>query len=252
MWKWLILVLLLSIGILVNPECSGEGVRTVLGCEDEYIKARLEMVQTQIFRRGVRNPMVLKAMEKVPRHFFVPGKLRDLSYSDRPLPIGHRQTISQPYIVAYMTEQLELKGGEKVLEIGTGSGYQAAVLAEIAKEVYSIEILCPLLENARAVLKELGYSNLTLKCDDGYKGWEEHAPFDSIIVTAAPDHIPSPLIRQLKVGGKMIIPVGESYQELLLITKSKSGEIVQRLLPVRFVPMTGKAQDWKSQPGAIK
>ena len=205
------------------------------------------MVQEQIEQRGISDLKVLNALRKVPRHEFVPLLSRPLSYADHPLPIGQNQTISQPYIVAYMTEQLRLEGNEKVLEIGTGSGYQAAVLAEISAEVYSIEILCPLLETAKGVLTRLGYKNTTLKCDDGYKGWLEYAPFDAIIVTAAPDHVPAPLVEQLKVGGKMILPVGDNYQELILITKSQKGQVVRRLLPVRFVPMTGKAQKIEPQ-----
>ncbi|MCX5868691.1 MAG: protein-L-isoaspartate(D-aspartate) O-methyltransferase [Proteobacteria bacterium] len=201
------------------------------------------MVNNQIRDRGVSNPLVLKAMLKVKRHEFVPDEVRYLSYADRPLPIGQDQTISQPYIVALMTELLGLKGGEKVLEIGTGSGYQAAILAEIAKEVYTIEILKPLADSARERLQKLGYKNITVKCGDGYKGWSEYAPFDGIIVTCAPDHIPQPLIDQLKIGGRIVIPVGESYQELLLITKNPGATLTRKsIIPVRFVPMTGEAQ----------
>ncbi|MCD6336019.1 MAG: protein-L-isoaspartate(D-aspartate) O-methyltransferase, partial [Candidatus Latescibacteria bacterium] len=164
------------------------------------------------------------------------------AYADHPLPIGLNQTISQPYIVAYMTEALALRGGEKVLEIGTGSGYQAAVLAEIADSVFSIEILKPLADRASEQLSALGYKNVHVRCGDGYQGWPEHAPFDAIIVTAAPDHIPQPLKDQLKIGGRLIIPVGARYQELLLITRTEQRFEEKRLLPVRFVPMTGEAQ----------
>lgn len=210
---------------------------------DQYATLRQKMVNNQIKDRGVSDPLVLRAMLKVERHEFVPEEIRHLSYADRPLPIGQDQTISQPYIVALMTELLGLKGGEKVLEIGTGSGYQAAILAEIAKEVYTIEILKPLADSARERLKKLGYKNITVKDGDGYKGWPEYAPFDGIIVTCAPDHIPQPLIDQLKIGGRIVIPVGESYQELLLITKKPNSTLTSKsIIPVRFVPMTGEAQ----------
>lgn len=200
------------------------------------------MVKTQIESRGVKDPLVLKAMRKVPRHLFVPKTYQDEAYADEPLPIGEGQTISQPYIVALMSELLGLKGREKVLEIGTGSGYQAAILAEIAKEVYSIEIICPLAESAESILKELEYKNVTVKCGDGYQGWKEHSPFDGIIVTAAPDHIPQPLVDQLKIGGRLVIPVGELFQELILVTKTEKGIKKENVIPVRFVPMTGEAE----------
>ena len=201
------------------------------------------MVQSQIVRRGVKDPLTVAAMKAVPRHRFVPESLRGQAYADHPLPIGLDQTISQPYIVAYMTEALALEGGEKVLEIGTGSGYQAAVLAEIADSVFSIEILKPLSDRASKQLSALGYKNVYVRCGDGYQGWPDHAPFDAIIVTAAPDHIPRPLKDQLKIGGRLIIPVGARYQELLRITRTEKGFEEKRLLPVRFVPMTGEAQE---------
>ena len=182
-------------------------------------------------------------MRKVPRHEFVRERDRKYAYEDHPLEIGEGQTISQPYIVALMTELLGLKGGEKVLEIGTGSGYQAAILAEIAKEVYTIEIIKPLADNARKTLERLGYRNIAVKWGDGYQGWKEHAPFEGIIVTAAPDHIPQPLVDQLKVGGKLVIPVGSMFQELKLITKTDKGIVERSVIPVRFVPMTGEAQE---------
>jgi len=212
--------------------------------EETYRKLRHEMVRTQIERRGVKDEQVLKAMRGVPRHEFVPDSQERYAYMDRPLPIGYSQTISQPYIVAYMTEALELEPGRKVLEIGTGSGYQAAVLAEITDHVYSIEIVCPLAERAGKTLSRLGYDRVVVKCGDGYRGWPEHAPFDAVIVTAAPDHVPEPLVEQLARGGRMVIPVGEWSQELILIKKLEDGTIErERLLPVRFVPMTGEAQD---------
>ncbi len=207
---------------------------------EDWGALRKEMVEKQIIARGIRDKRVIQAMLKVKRHLFVPLPYRELAYTDQPVPIGEGQTISQPYIVALMTELLKLSGKEKVLEIGTGSGYQAAILAELAKEVYTIEISSQLAERARKTLEKLGYTNIKVKCGDGYKGWREYAPFDAIIVTCAPDHIPSPLLEQLKEGGRMVIPVGEEYQELLLIRKVK-GEIIKKsILPVRFVPMRGE------------
>lgn len=198
---------------------------------------RKEMVLKQIQGRGVKDPRVLWAMRTVPRHLFVPEKYSKEAYADRPLPIGHDQTISQPYIVAYMTEALGLKGDERVLEIGTGSGYQAAVLSMLVREVYSIEILEPLAEEAARRLKELGYENVEVRCGDGYLGWPDKAPFDAIIVTAAPPEIPQELVKQLKVGGRMVLPVGVGSQDLIRVTKIQSGIRKENLLPVRFVPM---------------
>ncbi|MGD8629246.1 MAG: protein-L-isoaspartate(D-aspartate) O-methyltransferase [Gammaproteobacteria bacterium] len=188
------------------------------------------------------DPRVLQAMATVPRHVLVPEALRDAAYENRPLPIGHGQTISQPYIVALMTNLLALQPGDKVLEIGTGSGYQAAVLAELGMQVFSIEIIEPLGELARANLAALGYDDIEVRIADGYYGWEEQAPFDAIIVTAAASHIPPPLIRQLRPGGHMIIPVGSRFmvQQLVLVDKDENGEVTTRqILPVRFVPLTG-------------
>lgn len=210
--------------------------------EEIYRERRERMVETQIEARGVKDKLVLDAMRKVPRHLFVTEGLKDIAYTDGPLPIGEEQTISQPYIVALMTELLGLKGGEKVLEIGTGSGYQAAILAEIAKEVYTIEIICSLAEKAEKRLKGMEYKNITVKCADGYQGWKEHAPFDGVIVTAAPDHIPQPLVDQLKIGGKLVIPVGDLFQELMVVTKTEKGIKKENIIPVRFVPMTGEAE----------
>ena len=205
--------------------------------DDPMKTARLRMVRDQIEARGVKDPRVLEAMRSVERHLFVPEREKSRAYNDTPLPIGYGQTISQPYIVAYMCEALELKGGEKVLEIGTGSGYHAAVLSLLAKEVYTIEILEPLAREAQKRLESLGYRNVKVRCGDGYKGWPEEAPFDAIIVTAAPPEIPQELVNQLKVGGKMVLPVGEEIQELVRVTKEEKGIKTERLLPVRFVPM---------------
>jgi len=201
---------------------------------------REKMVETQIKARGVKDPRVLSALLKVERHRFVPEEHLNSAYSDQPLPIGEGQTISQPYIVALMTELLELKGEEKVLEIGTGSGYQAAILGELAKEVYTIEIIESLASMAKKRLSEFGYQNIKVKAGDGYLGWPEAAPFDAIILTAAPDHIPRPLIEQLKEGGRMVVPVGTYTQELKKIIK-RSGKIeTTDIIPVVFVPMTGE------------
>jgi len=193
--------------------------------------------------RGIHDERVLAAMSKVPREEFVPPDLRAESYSDGPLPIGYDQTISQPYIVALMTEQLRLKPHDRVLEIGTGSGYQAAVLAELVAEVYSIEIVAPLAHTAEATLQRLGYKNVHVKVGDGYKGWPEHAPFDAVIVTCAPEHVPQPLINQLKEGGRMIIPVGQRFAQELYLLEKKNARLQQSaVLPVRFVPMAGEAE----------
>ena len=201
---------------------------------------RDRMVETQIKARGVKDPRVLSAMLKVERHLFVPKEHQPSAYSDQPLPIGEGQTISQPYIVGLMTELLELKGEERVLEVGTGSGYQAAILAELAKEVYTIEIIETLAASAKRLLLEMGYQNIQVKAGDGYLGWPEHAPFDAIIVTCAPDRIPQPLLDQLKDGGRLVVPVGTHSQELKKIIK-RSGRIESKdILPVIFVPMTGE------------
>jgi protein-L-isoaspartate(D-aspartate) O-methyltransferase len=206
----------------------------------DFKTMREKMVETQIKARGVKDPRVLSSLLKVERHRFVPEECLSSAYSDQPLPIGEGQTISQPYIVALMTELLELKGEEKVLEIGTGSGYQAAILAELAKEVYTIEIVESLASIAKNRLSELGYQNIKVKAGDGYLGWPEVSPFDAIIITCAPDHIPKPLTEQLKEGGRMVVPVGTYAQELKKIVK-RSGKIVTTdVIPVVFVPMTGE------------
>ena len=216
-----------------------------MAAEDPAAIARKRMVAEQLAGpgRNITNALVLTAMGKVPRHEFVPERLHSHAYLDCPLPIGHDQTISQPFIVAFMTEQLEPKPTDKVLEIGTGSGYQAAVLAELVAKVYTIEIIQDLAERAAADLKRLGYTNVCVRAGDGYKGWPEVAPFDAIIVTCAPEKVPSPLVEQLKDGGRMIVPVGPSgNQELVLL--QKHGDKLERhaVLPVRFVPMIGQSQ----------
>ena len=207
---------------------------------DPRASERAAMVATQLRARGIRDTAVLAAMARVPRHRFVPAEYAHLAYADHPLPIGFEQTISQPYIVAYMTEVAEVARGERVLEVGTGSGYQAAILAELAREVYTIEIVAPLADSARAVLEELGYRNVHVRTGTGYLGWPEQAPFDRVMVTAAPAAVPPALVEQLKIGGLMAIPVGTYVQELRILRREKDGMEVLQTLPVRFVPMTGK------------
>lgn len=213
------------------------------GEADTYIKARHQMVETQMKRRGILNPEVLRIMGKVPRHEFVPLLYRWQSYNDHPLPIGKGQTISQPYIVALMTELLDPEPTDRILEIGTGSGYQASILAELVDTVYTIEIIPALAKSAEEAFKRLGYSNIQVKAGDGYLGWPEAAPFDGIIVTAAPPYLPQPLVEQLKKGGKLVIPVGDIYQELKVYTKTEGGIETKDIIPVQFVPMTGRAQE---------
>ena len=211
--------------------------------QDNFQQMRERMVETQIRAREVQNPAVLEAMRRVPRHLFVPNDLRPFAYDDRPLPIGRGQTISQPYIVGYMTEALQLAPAHRVLEIGTGSGYQAAVLAEIVKQVYSVEIVPDLAESARRTLAEAGYRNVEIRAGNGYLGWPDRAPFDRIIVTAAPPEIPQALVDQLAVGGIMVVPVGVSYQEMVIITKTPTGVAQKRTIEVRFVPMVSKPRN---------
>lgn len=199
------------------------------------------MMNWQLEKRGISDLLVLKAMREVPRHEFVPEKLRGDAYEDHPLPIGLGQTISQPYIVAYMTQALRLKPGDKVLEIGTGSGYQAAVLASVTGNVFSVEIVCELEQGARKTLDRLGYSAVRTRCADGYNGWPEEAPFDAIILTAAPEQVPQPLLGQLKPGGRLVMPLGPGFsQDLILIRNTASGFKRETLLSVLFVPMTGQ------------
>jgi protein-L-isoaspartate(D-aspartate) O-methyltransferase len=225
---------------MVFTQCTDGEKLSESNSRGDFKAMREKMVETQIKGRGVKDPRVLSALRKVERDRFVPEEYLNSAYSDQPLPIGEGQTISQPYIVALMTELLDLKGDEKVLEIGTGSGYQAAILAELAKEVYTIEIVESLASMANKRLLALGYKNIKVKVGDGYLGWPEAAPFDAIIVTAAPDHIPKPLIEQLKEGGRMVVPVGTYSQELKKIVK-RSGKIgTTDVIPVVFVPMTGE------------
>lgn len=195
------------------------------------------MVNEQIIARGISDEKVIHAMLTVPRHRFVPVQFMHMAYNDHPLPIGYDQTISQPYIVALMTELLDIKSNDIVLEIGTGSGYQAAVLSKLCKQVYTIEIVKPLAERSAELLTSMGYDNIRVKWGDGYLGWPEFAPFDKIIVTAAPEQIPQALVDQLKIGGKMVLPVGTSYQELIVITKTGQEITKDTIIPVRFVPM---------------
>lgn len=209
---------------------------------DKTTVQRLRMVEEQIAGRGIKDRRILDAMRKIPRHLFVDSSLKERAYSDYPLPIGEGQTISQPYVVAWMTEALNLKSSDRVLEIGTGSGYQAAVLAEIVKEVYTVEIREGLKETAHKVLNEIGYKNINTKYGDGYYGWEQYAPFDAIIITASANHIPPPLIKQLKEGGRLIIPLGSTlyYQTLTLVTKNNNEIDVEQMGGVAFVPMIGE------------
>lgn len=216
--------------------------RASLTQEASWLNERQLMIDRQIRGRSVQDPRVLAAMRAVPRHRFVPSQLQKDAYADTPLPIGFDQTISQPYIVAYMTEALQLPPAATVLEVGTGSGYQAAVLAELAANVYSIEIVPELAERSKRILTELGYDNVHVRLGDGYDGWPDAAPFDGIIVTAAPDHVPPALVAQLAVGARLVIPVGRFAQEMRVVTKTMDGPISETTIPVRFVPMTGEAQ----------
>ena len=220
----------------MTDEPAQSGTRDAIA-EPELTRAREAMVRNQIEARGVRDPAVLSAMRKVPRHRFVPPTIVDEAYDDTPLGIGFGQTISQPYIVAYMTEALELRPEHKVLEIGTGSGYQAAVLAEIAREVHTIEIVSELGRRSREILASLGYANIRTRIGDGYAGWPEAAPFDRIMATAAPDHVPQPLLDQLAVGGVLVLPVGDLRQDMTILRKTSDGVIRETTIPVRFVPL---------------
>lgn len=247
--KYLLLVVYIAFitfpQIAVSHEEADKKHNEYQGCvvskpqQEEWWKDKAaDMVREQIHNRGVQDDKVLEAMRSTPRHRFVPGKYRDAAYSDSPLPIGKGQTISQPYIVALMTSLLDLEGEEKVLEIGTGSGYQAAILAQLTDQVYTIEVIEELAKTAREKLKKMNYSNVHVKWGDGYQGWPEHALFDRIIVTAAPDKIPTDLVKQLKPGGKMVLPVGRNYQVLKVVRKTADGRIKKEAVTgVRFVPM---------------
>jgi protein-L-isoaspartate(D-aspartate) O-methyltransferase len=230
-WQWLV------VAVLAAGGCGQKAPPSDFGAQ------RQRMVQQQLTIRGINDQRVLAVMGKIPREEFVPPDSRAGSYEDGPLQIGYGQTISQPYIVAFMTEQLRPKPSDRVLEVGTGSGYQAAILAELVSEVYSIEIVEPLAKNAEATLQRLGYKNVHLKIGDGYKGWPETAPFDAIIVTCAPDKVPQPLVDQLKDDGRMVIPVGDRFAQELYLLEKKDGQLKQSAtLPVRFVPMTSEAE----------
>ncbi len=233
----------LSLALLVAAFAGGPGgTGTQVGPREREAERR-GMVDEQLRARDIRSARVLDAMLAVPRHLFVPESVRADAYSDAPLPIGHDQTISQPYIVAFMTEALALEPNHNVLEIGTGSGYQAAVLSILVSSVYTIEIVAPLAERARETLARLGYRNVHVRTGNGYLGWPEHAPYDRIMVTAAPEEVPPALVQQLKIGGLMAIPVGPTaVQELRILRRTATGTETIRTLPVRFVPMTGKTK----------
>ena len=232
--------------LMLNSSCARPPASSPAGGTDPTAAERKRMVETQLMpaERGITNQRVLHAMLEIPRHEFVPDDVRKTAYEDGPLPIGHQQTISQPYIVALMTQALDPQPEHRVLEIGTGSGYQAAVLARLAGEVFTIEIVEPLARRAEETLKRQGLTNVHVRHGDGYQGWKEAAPFDSIIVTCAPDDVPEPLTQQLKEGGRMVIPVGEEGDQQLVLIEKKGGKLHRTgLLRVRFVPMTGKARE---------
>ncbi|WP_019499664.1 protein-L-isoaspartate(D-aspartate) O-methyltransferase [Pseudanabaena sp. PCC 6802] len=228
--------------MLAGTHAHGAGI-------DEFHSQRLHMVDRQLRSRGIQNAAVLKAMSEVPRHYFVNPSETHLAYEDYPLEIGYAQTISQPYVVAYMTEAAEISPNDKVLEIGTGSGYQAAVLSRLAKEVYTVEIVPALAEHARQILERLGYQNVHVKMGNGYEGWPEYAPYDAIVATAAPDRVPPALVEQLAVDGKLVIPVGTWEQDIVTIARTNNGLVEKRTIPVRFVPMTGKPSHLPSITG---
>ncbi|MGH9253232.1 MAG: protein-L-isoaspartate(D-aspartate) O-methyltransferase [Vicinamibacterales bacterium] len=227
--------------ILVVAACvQGPSAAGLQRAGGDFEAERLRMVNEQLKGRDIRDPRVLDAILRVPRHLFVPASLRTQAYRDSPLPIGYGQTISQPYIVAFMTQALDVRSSHRVLEIGTGSGYQAAVLGLLANQVYTVEILEPLAARARATLADVGYRNIEVRTGNGYLGWPERAPYDRIMVTAAPDEVPPALVQQLKIGGLMAIPVGTVIQELRILRRTPTAMETLSTLPVRFVPMTGK------------
>ena len=234
------------LGVACGASSSGGDRAQPVGAETQDASStdreRRLMVERQIAARGVVDPRVLGALRAVPRHRFVPAALVSRAYADTPLPIGHDQTISQPYIVAYMTEALRLPDDARVLEIGTGSGYQAAVLAEISDQVFTVEIVPELAARSTELLDQLGYDNVRVRHGDGYRGWPDEAPFDGIIVAAAPDHIPPALVEQLAVGARLVLPVGEQAQAMTVVTKTSDGSTIDTTIPVRFVPMTGEAR----------
>ena len=233
--------IILGIFFLFGPAAAPPAFAAAEDLDSDFTRQRQQMVASQLRGRDITDPAILRAMTAVPRHLFVPSNIRSLAYEDSPLPIGQDQTISQPYIVALMSQLLSLERGDRVLEIGTGSGYQAAVLAEIGTKVYSVEIVPELALRAKNLLDELSYDGVTVKTGDGYKGWAEYAPFDGIIVTCAPTTIPAPLKEQLAEGGHMVIPAGKSYSQKLYLLTKKDGEIVQeKIIDVRFVPMVDR------------
>lgn len=242
--RWQVAAIVLPLGLACcggpAPGDAAPAGEAAAVAADPFREERLRMVEETIAARGVTQPEVLRAMRAVPRERFVPAALRAQAYADQPLPIGLNQTISQPYIVALMTELAGLAPGEKVLEIGTGSGYQAAILAELVRHVYTIEIVSELAERARKALADVGYRNVEVRTGNGYLGWPEQAPFSRIIVTAAPPSIPPALVEQLAVGGRMVVPVGTRFQEMTIVTKTARGVTDQRTIPVRFVPMVDK------------
>jgi len=233
----LLSLLLASVAACQPPRPATDTRSPRDSAQDPYAPQRARMVEDQLRARGIRDRAVLAAMGRVPRHRFVPEQVRHLAYADGALPIGFDQTISQPYIVAYMTEAAEIGPRERVLEIGTGSGYQAAVLAELARDVYSVEIVPQLAARAESTFRALGYRNVHTRTGDGYAGWKEHAPYHAILVTAAPDHVPPALVEQLAVGGRMVIPVGTGQQEMRVIRKTNAGVVEETTIPVMFVPL---------------
>ncbi len=240
--KYLVRMLILFLIVFLVGSCARPKNTEA---ETWDVRARSSMVRNQIVARGITDTLVIKAMLEIPRHEFVPAQYQHMAYGDFPLPIGEGQTISQPYIVAIMTEKIELTSTDRVLEIGTGSGYQAAVLAMICAEVYSIEIVPSLAEHASRLLSEMGYDNVHVKCGDGFLGWPEAAPFDAVIITCAPTTVPQPLIEQMAEGGRLIVPLGDDFQMLTLLRKA-GGEVTRdELIPVRFVPMKGKIEEYE-------